>query len=525
MGGAVRGLGVCSALWLMGCPQPVEGTGDQIPSELGEVEIPEKIRMGEPIVAIRVSQSESNSGTAVHRALGRIFAEQLSAADGLMRGGLEPTGEGAGGTAADQVQLMLDAEAALAPDVAVDACGNPMLASFLTAEALTPLIPSDSRVTVEDVLSPDALTSTVASGVWDVKMGEARFDGLVDAVIDLYPAPTENKPAFLGHVAAFFLTEENYGAAQLPLYVSAGGMQIAMSGMMGLWKSYTDPHYQDGREIFIFPQAPREIRSAFVGLESDDECSDWFNGLFTGPLPFGCDIDGSSNVVSIDSDSVLGATVLESLTDGGKSAEVLARLQQALQYQIATFVACPTFTEPSRVVDGPVELLICPDGDFAMCFGQHDMEQAACDFEDEEAYPPNIQVPASVIGGGGEPAPILPLDDFPYLLTFQPPVDPDDGGEDTDGGVTTEPTPTGSGMRVGVDGAAGQTIYLQSDAWNRITLLDGSNRPLDAVDVPNTHCTGTLHAWTFPTAGRYWIQASGESDLLLLMSDPLTHAP
>jgi hypothetical protein len=525
-------LGVMGAGFLAGCPDEEAQTAAEAATELpAKVEIPDRVRSAQGAVALRINGGASTTSTSVHRAIARIFDQQISAVDGVMRGGRDTTGKGIAGTAADQVQQLLtritSGEGPLEAGEAVDRCGNPMLASFLTADSLASVVPEGAPLQLGDLVSEDASADgagkdTTRAGVWDVTLTEMRFDGMVDAYMTLYPAVREERPAFFGHLMAFFLTDAHPGSYQVPLYTSAQRVQLNAEALLERWAGYTDRHYGDAREIFVFPHQERTVSTSSLSVTFIDDplCDYTHANHFSGSLPYGCNMvaeDGRDVPVMLDTDSRLGAAVYEQLTDNGNKPDLLQTMQDVLSYQISAFLACPSFDEGARVVDGPVEILVCPEGDFETCVGTHDMEQAACDYQDETAFPATEFTTGTITGSST--APTLTPSDFPYLLTFGGGLGGDDGGGGLGGGFG------GTGMQVTLDLAAGEEVYIRSDQASRLTYLDPNGQAVSTSTKTNTHCGNDLTVLTAGAAGAYRVQATGESDLRILVTRPDLHLP
>lgn len=491
---------------LAACPDEDPSGAVAVPFEL-----PDRYETGGAAMLLRLGDGTSTTSTSVHRSLSRLFEREVSIRGALMRA---PTAEQIteadprmGGSAVEQVRLLMDQLAAedgraFPPGTMTDTCGNKMIAAFLTPEYAAAVLPDTGVMARSSVMSPAALDwvptcaadpscDSVMEGVWDVSLTETRRDGMVDAVLQVYPSVSTPiatpYPAFLGHLTGFFLTTEGPGWVGVPLYAAAEKITLFLSALVELDASYVDPHYGDAREVYMFPHRARTVAAKDIGLTmlGDPLCDldhAWHAG---GTLPWGCKLDDGRDLpLQLDLDAPIATSLFERLMGSGTKTEPLERTADALAYQLGAFLACPTFSEARWVADGPVELMICPDGALEDCRGFHDMEQAGCDFGDDSLFPASS---VSLGGLGGSTTLSVSPSDNPYDIT-------------------------GSGT-LRVTGVTDDVISIYGNTG-------GVSGPGSTSDRANSHCGGTAVDFVFSSSGTLEIDVSGGR---VLISRPAEH--
>jgi hypothetical protein len=508
---------------IAGCPEEKGTSGTSSAATPAELKLPDRYNAGEAVVLVRFDGGWTPSDYRVHRTLSRMFRDQIQDPTlAMLRGSWGSTEAGAteagalGGSAVDQVAALIarvKGGLGLFPEeVAQDRCGNPMVAAFVTPEALASA--AGGLVELPDVLSADACggaggCDTQQTGTWDVILSDARDDGMVDAFIQMYPAVTRQLPAYLGHLVGFFLTDNNPGYWQIPLFAAVEKVQVSITGLVQKHASYVDRHYADPREVYRFPHMERVLarNDLSVTLLGDPLCDVHHDQSFNGELPLGCNLeDGRDLALQLDRGTPLADAVLRDVLSGGTDTKPLEKATEALQYQIGAFLACPTFEDSLWVRRDNIELMVCPDGDLDTCMGFHDMEQAGCDIANTTAFPATA-ISAPAIGMGG--ARIEPSD-YPYRVTQ----------------LVDELGFGGSGMELTVAGTAGQVLTLYGPDLGRITLKDGRGRTMSPVVRTDSHCAGTTAwEWSLTNNATYTISISGEAEALLLVTSPTEHLP
>lgn len=424
-----------AAMALVGCPEEE----DSKTGPAADLVIPDRLTSGEAVVLVRIGGGQTTTSSEVHHSLAELFdLERVAARDAVLRGGDGTDGgslaEVMAGAAGQQMRALLErvlvkGEGAFDEADAVDACGNPMLASFVTTSVLQEVLPAGGGVALADLTSKAAAHTVngqrddFVDGVWDITLTERRRDGMIDALLQIYPDVNAEKPGLMGHLFAAFLTSNNPGFWQVPLFVSAEKVQVSLQALMQRELAYSEPQFSDAREVYVFPHKSRTVALKdvqVVGL-GDPLCDEHYAtayGSYGVDLPYGCNLPDDRDLpVMLDVGSPLGKTLFKGAMKSGKDTQALDKIAEVLRYQIAAFLACPTFTEPDFIEYGPVHVMICPDGDPRACLGFHDMEDVGCA---TDALEP---VELVVTSEDGE-VPISPHD-WPYeitLGTFDPPA-------------------------------------------------------------------------------------------------------
>lgn len=517
--GAHLGMLALIAGALVACPKEDGSTAQADSSSQTSFSLPDRYNTGEAVVLVRFDGGWTPSNYQAHRTISAMFREQIKDPTlAILRGadGATAAADPLAGSAVDQVGALLKrvlSGGGLYDEAsAVDACGNPMIASFVTPEAFATA--AAGSVSLPDVLSDDACgaeggCNTHQTGTWDVILSDVRDDGMVDAFVQIYPAVKRGLPAYLGHLVGFFLTDNNPGFWQAPLFVAADKVQVSLTGLIEKHTSYSDRHYGDAREIYRFPHMERTVsrNDLSVTVLADPLCDLHHDQSFAGELPYGCNLpDGRDLAVQLELGTKSSEAVYEQVLDNGKTSKPLEQVTDALAYQIGAFLACPTFAEPQWVKRDNIELMVCPDGDLDACIGFHDMEQAGCDLANNTWFARTaVSAPGAGVGAAISPS------DYPYAVTQA--IDELGYG-------------SGPNMELTVSGAAGETLVLYGPALSRLTLKDARGRPMTPVVRPDLHCGGTSGwEWTLPSAGTYGITVSGTSEAVFLLTRPDLHAP
>ncbi|MCB9691775.1 MAG: hypothetical protein H6736_08170 [Alphaproteobacteria bacterium] len=406
-----------TALLFLGCK------GGDPPPDVGvdpAVEIPDHWNSLDGRVVMRLTNA-SSTDTSVRRALGSIFngdpldpsKPPVDPMQLLMRGAPKDPGTGAwmppiaglseaeqlAGSAVDQAlafkNRIADADGSFTPEEAVDACGNPLLMTVLTPEALATVMPEvvGGEPWPSSCASPDGCAPEV--GTWDVAIGERRPDGMIDMVLNVLPVFDTDpvQPGVFGPLTALFFTAQTPGLPMVPLFANMRRMQINLTNVWQLHSEYTDP--RGTAEVYVFPHRARRMDMAdiFVFPEGYDRGEDYWAamGYEESLVPFGVD---EAMAVGVDQTAAGG----RELVDITKANPLLApTLGDLLNYQIGASLACPGVKEPAWIKEGPLEFFFCPDGDIGPCLARNDMDEGACMFvEEPEPTPLDLFPPAFV---------------------------------------------------------------------------------------------------------------------------------
>jgi hypothetical protein len=328
---------------------------------------------------------------------------------------------------------------------------------------------------------------------------------MIDAFVSIYPAVTEARPAFMGHLTAFFLTAADPGFWAAPLFLAADRVNVSVQGLLQLDRRYVDAHWGDPRSVYRFPHMERTLAAddLRVTLLGDPLCDVHYQQAHGGAAPFGCNLpDGRDLPVMLDRGSELGAAIYGQVLGAGKKSAPLEDVADALAWQVSAFLACPTFEEPLFVANGNVELFVCPDGDLDACLGFHDMEAAGCAYDDGRYF---AETEIAEPGEGGGAASITPSDD-PWRLV------PDAVGLGA------------AGMELTLQATAGELVLYSDDAA-RLTLRDSAGRTVTPTTRENTHCGGAAGRWYELAAGRYTLALAGDDAATVLLTRPSLHVP
>jgi hypothetical protein len=395
-----------AALLALGCNGG--GSPDPAFSSVPQIDIPVEWEAREARIAMRLTD-ESSTSTEVRRALLTLFngdpldptSEPIDPMQLLMRGAQKdpagewipaepglPVADAVGGTAMEQAQLFADRVLGgepLSPDEAVDACGNPMLLTVVTPEVLQTVVPDAAERGALPTSCADPATCEPTVNAWDVAIGERRFDGMIDMVINVNPDVRSDplQPGVWGQLTALFLTAQSPGEAMVPLFANMRRLQINLTNVWELHREYADPIGH--RELYKFPHRERTLTQAdiFVFAEGYDKADEvWESDGQSVALPFGL---SEANPVGIDFSAPLGDALVSAT---GADTRLATLAGDALNYHIAASLACPGVREQAWVREGPVEFFLCPDGDIDACVAREDMHEGACTFPTEPVFDP-----------------------------------------------------------------------------------------------------------------------------------------
>jgi len=558
---------IAAGLVFLGCPKDDE---EEIVLEPSNVEFPKELHSMEAMLLLRFTGADSTS-SAVHRSLANILTEKIKLSDVIMRGGYDPdqvigTGnessaspeeqlEMLGGSALEQVRAFfdrayLDEEPLWQQGTPVDACGNEMIAGFLTPEMLQHVYPvGDPTKDLgywPESCGNDVNCDSSVQGTWDLSLTEMRADGMMDMIVQVYPAPTIGNPAWAGHLLAYYLSDNNPGFLVAPIFGNASKVQIAAMGLLQIHGSpYLDP-YMRPAEIFKFPHQTRSVASSeiVVAMIGSELCESYWTKNFDGPVPFGCDLEsGISMPILLDTNNETGAFIKDAFMPTDNDTGPLQQVLDTLAYQLKALAACPTLSTPEYVRDGPVELFICTaeSGTIDECLGMHDMEQAGCEVDgisDPSAIP--IEPIALEVDGAPWGAPPIEVLDTPYLVAEPTFFTCEDGDEITleqlcDGMMDCadrEDEDMCDALTIGyvelVVPSSGPAPTLYTSTPGQILSVydeEGVSIGLPA-SAPNTHCDNVADPIEFDVEpGNYLLEVDVSTPVTLLWTQPELHIP
>lgn len=421
--------------------------GNNQPLLVGPLDIPSEWEARESAVVLRLTNASTTS-TEVRRALNEMFNDPLDPVDAMdfvMRnperdpatGALVPVDAGAsptellGGSSLEQLtaykaQVVDGGGQPFDRAQAVDACGNEMIAALLPPGALAEVFGGASSLPIWPSSCPDDACETASFGIWDVALGEMRFDGMIDMVINVMPNVQTDPltPGAWGHLSAFFLSNNNPGFLAAPLFANVRRAQVNLTGVWQLDRAYADP--MGLREVYRFPHRTRTLDTAdiFVYLEGYAKGDEYWRasgGPAVSALPFGFE---QSAVAALDVTAPAGNEIA-SLTRYDEM--VLQIFSDLVTYQLGAALACPNVSESAYFRQGPVEFFLCPDIDVPTCMAREDMEEAACTLQAETPFDPfNPFVPPIVFPRVEIVAPTtavpLPADRLPHYLAYTAPT-------------------------------------------------------------------------------------------------------
>ncbi len=369
-----------------------------------DIEIPSEIFTNGTAAALRTTGfGVTPNSSHVRRALARMITDEGTFTDLVTRGGL-PT-EGAvtpdiGGSAPQQIAAFAENGGLFAEGDAVDDCGNPQLAAFVTPAMVQAAFDATEAEVLGQSIWPgvcegDIACDTSVEGQWEVGFSELRGDGNMDLIVSLSPvAGQTTQPAYQGHLLAYLLSANHPGLLSAPLFANIRSFTLSAFGMVRYAKGGISMRPNTmfmPTEIYAFPPEPRELGAAdmIVAFEAFDQCADSWRDTFGGQVPFGCD---QMKPLVLDRTAPAGESIYENHTEEGTDPSRLDQLISAFEYQLKTAIACPDISEPRWIREdlpgggGSVELFQCPDGDLDLCLAFHDMEDAYC----ERNAPPSL---------------------------------------------------------------------------------------------------------------------------------------
>ncbi len=392
-----------------------------------KITIPDAVESASTALALRITGPYSPNDDMVSEMLGRIANSKLPFVDVITRGGL-PSGAltaNVAGSAAQQIKALLDAGGPLPVDEAVDTCGNPMLAAFITPEMAQDVFTdlSDDQIlglaTWPGVCAGDINCDTVKQGKWEIGFSRDHGDGNRDLVVTLSPvAGPQTQPAFQGHLLGYMLTPNNTGnhMATTSLYGNIRSLTLSAFGLVkfakaGISLRPSAPLPGLPTRVWAFPAGARTLAGAdlIVGIQAYEFCGRSWAETFGAAQPYGC---SEFKSLVLDTTSRQGAG-LWTATDAGDDIEKTQELGGDLddwvatfEYQLKTQIACPDVSEPSWVREdiplGSVEVFQCPDGDIDRCIAFHDMEDYWCELgpwtADEAGVEVEAELPMHVTG-------------------------------------------------------------------------------------------------------------------------------
>ena len=550
----------------IGCPKDDE---EEVVLEASTVDIPKELSSMEAMVLLRFTNASSTS-SAVHRSLANILTQRILLSDVIMRGGYDPdqiigTGnessaspeeqlEMLGGSSLEQVRAFfdrayLDEEPLWKQGTPVDACGNEMIAGFLTPNMLQHVYPvgdpSKDLGYWPASCGNDLDCDSSVQGTWDLALTEMRNDGMMDMIIQVYPAPTVGNPGWSGHLLAFFLSDNNPGFLVAPLFGNASKVTVAAMGLLQIHGSPYLDSYMRPAEIFKFPHQTRSIATSdiVVAMIASDLCEKYWTSNFDGPVPFGCDLEsGFSMPMLLDTDNEGGSFIKEAFMPTDNDTGPLQQVIDTLAYQIKALAACPTLSSPEYVREGPVELFICTpeSGTLDECLGMHDMEQAGCEVDgisDPAATPLEpiaVEPDASPYG-----APLIEVLDTPYAISEPTFFTCENDTEITMKDVCTgfrdcnpegedEELCDGFGYVELVVPSSGPPPSLYTSTPGQIlSVLDEDGVSVGLPDsVPNSHCDNVADPIVFDVEpGNYLLEIDVSTPVTLLWTQPDFHIP
>lgn len=527
------------------CEEEEGDTSSTTPPPAQNVELPSTIKSAGAAIVMRINNSTSTA-TNVHRALGRILSSQLDVANVIMRGGYDPditigTGdttsasaeehaEMLGGSALEQVRAAMDrtfinGEAPFTQEESMDRCGNPMIASFLTPNMLQHVYPlgnpSEDLIFWPGACGSDLDCETTETGIWDVTLTEMRSDGMMDVIINVYPAVIQGLPAFSGHFISYFLTDNHPGFSVMPIFGNAKQILVFIGSLVqGIGGIYFDAY--GFHEVFVFPHMEREFSTADLGVSfvASDTCENYWNANFSGEVPFGCDLEaGYSTPLLLDTSNETGSIIKSLYTQNDDTAK-LQEVLDTLAYQISAQISCPTVNQPTWIEDDVVEIFVCEDSDFAMCIGYHDMERMACDIETFAADETSSAFPMIIAPSVDPDDPtIINSSNVAYNVVYVPPKIP-----------VMPPVYYGY---LAIEASAGDEMSLYLSDPDALSVYDipNLNEPLiDLPDpIPNSHCESSgpqQLVLTFEEDGLYTFEMDLTTPpFLMLYTEPANHAP
>jgi len=392
------------------------------------LQLPQSVFSAGTAMAMRITGPYGPNDDAVVTTLGQMLTRELSLADVMMRGGM-PDGTleaNPAGSAPEQIKAFIDNQGFLAPEDAVDLCGNPMITGFVTPDLLQDILTGSTEAEImglsawPGVCAGDINCNTTKQGAFEVGFSKDHGDGSRDLVIVVAPqAGPTTVPAFQGHLISYMLTANNTGNHLLTaaLYGNARSITVSAFGLVkfakaGIATRPSLPLPGLPTKVWAFPAETRELAGAdlIVGVQPWEFCEkSWAINFAGAETPVGCDKQKS---LVLDITSSGGRTLWENTKEGDDITKLQALegdlddLVKAWEYQLKTMIACPDVSDPNWIREdiplGSVEIFQCPDGDIDRCIAFHDMEDFFCEGGlDVEEVTELVAVLPQIIGTAG----------------------------------------------------------------------------------------------------------------------------
>jgi len=392
--GVVAGLSGLACVVAMSC-----GEEEENPT----LELPDSVTSATTAVALRITGPYGPNDDYVVTSLAQMLNDNISFADFVTRGGLGdgPLAANVAGSGPEQIKAFIDNGGALGADVAVDSCGNPMVAAYVTPNMLQSILPEGTNIPGLSVwpgsCSDDVNCNTTKQGKWEVGFSKDHGDGARDLILTLSPtAGPQTIPAFQGHLITYMLTGNTTGNHLIaaPLYGNIRSITISAFGLVKFVKAGVSTRPGAAlpglpTRVWAFPAEARQLAGAdlIVGVQPYEFCERSWAENMQGAEPFGCD---QIKALVLDANSALTRQLIAERTDNGDDAEGVAALSadlddlgKAFDYQLKAQIACPDVSEPNwirkDIALGSVEIFQCPDGDVDRCIAYHDMEDYWCE--------------------------------------------------------------------------------------------------------------------------------------------------
>jgi len=395
-----------SLLPLASCGSRGAGEEETTYADVRNVELPDEIQSGETVVMMRLIDGDSTD-TEVYEALNTIL-QRLEISDLLTRGGLPQDDQGnlvpigAGGDASDPSQhpellagtsieqvraflerTLVDVGGPFPQSEAVDACGNPMIASFVPPSQVAEAAVGDPTEypSWPETCGDDTSCDTLEPGKLEAFFTQTRTDGLMDMVVSISPDPLAfpRKPGLYGHLMGFFISDGGPGFTDVPLVVNGQQFDVELKNMWQRQAQYDNS--RGAQQVFAFPHDPRVVYadeiSAQVAAMKTQDCQDAWEDNYVGVTPHGC---VESAPLLVDRNSPSGEEVWSVWMEDGVNPTNLNQIADIFHYQLKAAAACPQVPFGSWTREGPLEMIVCAkdDGSKWECLAKQDMEDGAC---------------------------------------------------------------------------------------------------------------------------------------------------
>lgn len=483
-----------------------EEDGDELP----DIEIPDEYQAGEAAIALRLTNAAS-SDESTTQALNNIFNNRISLFDLLMRGGLPESGElvaDVTGTSPEIVKYYAE-NGIVDPAEATDSCGNPIIAAFVTPEAMATayggIDSNDVAGVWPDACGSDQSCDTSEQGIVDVQLTKMRYDGMVDVILAVHKSVHTGSPALLGHLMGVMPTTNNIGVTTVPLFADVQQANLMISGLLEY--RLTQVNEKGVQQTYVFPHMSRSLSTGDVSitLMGHEDCDGQWEDRFDGEIPYGCDPEaGLTKPLQLEVNSDRGSWLYDNAMAGGDDPYYLDRLQDAFQFYLGSSLSCPPVRTKAWIQDGPVELFLCPSGEIELCIAEQDMEDAGCTA--------HIDAPASAIGAFSQRNLAMPL------TTSDAPVE-----------IMADTETPGSEYYVSYAATAGEVLVVYTAQGSLIEdVLDSSGKVVSGAiqSLDDSHCTGDVVKrleLSFDSAGTYYLQlglsAGGSMQLMATDTD------